>query len=147
VRYNKEGTVVIDEQHTIFQTLTNVSMMNEMVAPPRKHSTIILANEVIELLNINSQLAFTPIFKENTRAALPFLRDYFDVVHNQEGPSIVITRELDGYYTVNVVLRNPLFKQKKIVRRLKIQKINDAVLHLHCPKTAQKIKTINTNIC
>jgi len=143
VGYNKEGAVIIDEQHVIFQSLYNVSMMNELVVPPRKHVCIISANEFFANLNAHSQLVFTPTFKEMTRIVLLSQEGYFD----PKRPSIVIPQKSKGYYSVNIYLKNPLIEQKKMTKRQQLQKRNDTVLHIHYAKTIPKIKTINTNIC
>jgi len=147
VEYNKEGTIVIDEQHVISQSLSSVSMMNELLVPPRKKSSVILGNETVAYPDACSQLVFAPTFKEKTRVALLLREDYFEVVRNPERPFTVATQISNSYHLTNIILTKPLIEQMKITRRLKLQKRNDAALHIHTPKITPRIKTINTNIC
>lgn len=45
VRYKKEGIKVIDEKHRIIQPGSNVNMINELLVPSRKNSSITLVNK------------------------------------------------------------------------------------------------------
>jgi len=147
VEYNIESTLVIDEQHIISKSLSNVSMVDELVVAPRQHPSILSANDVFAYLNALSQFVFTLTFKEKTRVVLLSREGYFEITHDSERPFIVIKPELKGQYTVHVILENPPIEQNKMAGRLKLQMRNGDFLHIRAPKATLKIKTINTNIC
>jgi len=94
VRYNEQGTIVIDQQDTVFQELDTENTMNQLVVPYGKNSSITLSDGTVAYLNAGSRLVFPPVFKEKTREVLLVGEGYFQVAHNPERPFIVNTTKL-----------------------------------------------------
>lgn len=95
VRYNENGTIVIDHQDTVMQKFNAENTMNQLVVPYGKNSSITLSDGTVAYLNAGSRLVFPPVFKQKTREVLLVGEGYFHVAHNPDRPFIVNTTKLE----------------------------------------------------
>ncbi|WP_163707331.1 FecR family protein [Mangrovibacterium lignilyticum] len=95
VHYSPKGTIIIDQKDTIPQNIDSDNLMNQLIVPYGKNSSITLADGTVAFLNAGSRLIFPPVFEGKTREVFLAGEGYFDVAHNPEVPFIVKTTDLN----------------------------------------------------
>jgi len=95
IRYENNGTVIVDNTDTISQSLSEDNLMNQLVVPYGKNSSVTLADGTKAFLNAGSRLVFPPSFKGETREVFLIGEGYFQVAHNPNRPFIVKTTDIN----------------------------------------------------
>jgi transmembrane sensor len=96
VEYRADGKIVINSQDTLAaEPARQKQVLNQLVIPFGKNSSITLPDGTIAYLNAGSRLVYPNFFKGKNREVILIGEGFFDVAPNKKIPFVVQTNDLN----------------------------------------------------